>query len=189
MRRTAVVVAALLVSTSALVAQTPKIKPEIRPFVGAIIPTGALRESFADAGMVGAQLAVEVRPGLHVLGTFAWVPGQDKYGMGLDNVSIYQYDVGVELGWVEPFAADWELRPFIGFGMGGRAYAYEASALTDRHCAAGYGAVGTEFQLARTALRLEARDNFFCYRSPMAGVASATRNDIGLSLGVAYHLR
>jgi hypothetical protein len=49
--------------------------------------------------------------------------------------------------------------------------------------------VGTEFQIARTALRLEARDNVFRYRSPISGVSSKTRNDVGLSFGVAYHLR
>ena len=44
-------------------------------------------------------------------------------------------------------------------------------------------------QLARTALRPEARDNVFCFRSPVSGVGSKTRNDVGLSLGIAYHLR
>ncbi len=71
----------------------------------------------------------------------------------------------------------------------GRTYAFQELGLTDKTCFAGYGALGTEFQIARTALRLEARDNVFCYRSPVPGVSSKTRNDIGLSLGVAYHLR
>ena len=50
-------------------------------------------------------------------------------------------------------------------------------------------ATRAEFQLARTALRIEARDNVFCYKSPIAGVSSQTRSDIGLAFGVAYHLR
>ena len=53
----------------------------------------------------------------------------------------------------------------------------------------GYGALGTEFQVGRSAIRLEARDNVFCYKSPVAGVDSKTRTDIALALGLAYHFR
>ena len=189
MRRTVFAVAALVAGATALAAQTPKkIRPEIRPFVGATIPTGEQRDLFADAALVGAQAAVELKPSLHVLGTFGWTPGQNKYAVALDNVSIFQYTVGAELGFVEPLAGNWEVRPFIGVGVGGRTYAYEASTLDDKTDVAGYGAVGTEFQLARTALRLEARGNLYRFHSPMAGVAVKTRSDIGLSFGVAYHL-
>jgi hypothetical protein len=117
------------------------------------------------------------------------VPAQDKYAVAQDNVNIFQYNLGVELGFVQPLGASWEVRPFVGAGVGGRMYAYQATTLSNKTCAAGYGALGTEFQLARTALRLEARDNVFCFRSPIAGVSSKTRNDIGLAFGVAYHLR
>lgn len=189
MRRIVLAIAALLAGASALVAQAPNVKPEIRPFVGAIIPTGDQRDLFTDAGMVGLQAAVELKPSLHILGTFAWVPGQNKYGVSLDNVNIFQYNVGAELGFVQPLAGNWELRPFVGIGGGGRTYAYEADALADKTSVAGYGAVGTEFQLARTALRLEARGNVFSFRSPLSGVDDKTRMDVGLSLGVAYHLR
>lgn len=191
MRRIAFVIAGLLTGATALSAQTTKIKPEIRPFGGAVIPTGDQRELFKDAPMAGVQAAVELMPSLHIVGTFGWAPSQNKYAAALtqDNVNIFQYNVGAELGFVQPVAGDWELRPFIGIGGGARTYVYEAQALADKTCGAGYGAVGTEFQLARTSLRLEARDNLFCFRSPIANVSSETRNDIGLSLGVAYHLR
>src|SRR6266540_4264727 len=175
-------VATLLAGATTLSAQARTIRPEIRPFAGAVIPTGDQRNLFLDAPMVGVQTAVELKPSLHVVGTFAWVPAQD-------NVNIFKYDVGVELGFVQPIGGSWELRPFIGAGVGGRTYAYQASTLSDKTCTAGYGALGTEFQLARTALRLEARDNVYCFRSPVAGVSSQTRNDIGLAFGVAYHLR
>lgn len=189
MRRTVVAVAALLAGATALPAQTPRVRPEIRPFAGALIPTGPQRDLYLDAAMVGIATAVEVKPSFHVLGTFSWVASQDRYGFAQNNVSIFQYNVGAELGFVRPLGGNWELRPFMGVGVGGRTYAYQAPTLKDRTCFAGYGAVGTEFQLARTALRLEARDNVFCYKAPIAGVASKTRNDIGLSLGIAYHLR
>jgi outer membrane protein with beta-barrel domain len=188
MRRTAVV-AALLTGAAALAAQTRTIKPEVRPFAGAIIPTGDQRNFFKDAPMVGMQAALELDPSFHLVGTFSWVPGQNKYPVAQDNVNIFQYNVGAELGFVQPLGGSWEMRPFVGLGAGGRTYSYQSIGLADKTCTAGYGAVGTEFQVARTALRLEARDNVFCFKSPVAGVASQTRNDIGLSFGVAYHFR
>jgi hypothetical protein len=189
MKKSVVLAAALLAGATALAAQTSPIRPEIRPFVGAIIPTGDQRDLFMDAPMVGVSAAIELKPSLHVLGTFAWVPGQDKYAVAQNNVNIFQYNVGIELGFVKPLGGSWELRPFAGLGFGGRTFAFQALGLEDKTCSAGYGALGTEFQIARTALRLEARNNIFCYRSPVPGVSSETRNDIGLSLGVAYHLR
>jgi len=189
MKRSGIVAAALLVSATALSAQATKIKPEIRPFAGALIPTGDQRTLFLDAPMAGVSAAVEVKPSLHVLATFGWVAAQNKYPVAQDNVNIFQYSVGAELGFVTPLGGRWELRPFAGLGFGGRTYAFQGLGLKDQTCFAGYGALGTEFQIARTALRLEARDNVFCYRSPVSGVGSKTRNDIGLSLGVAYHLR
>jgi hypothetical protein len=53
----------------------------------------------------------------------------------------------------------------------------------------GYGAIGTELQLGNSALRAEARDNVFCYKSPIRGMGSSTRNDVGVMLGIAYHFR
>jgi hypothetical protein len=189
MKKTIVAVAALGFIVTALPAQTTKIKPEIRPSAGAMIPTGELRNLFLDAPMFGVSTAVEVKPTVHVLATFAWVPAQDKYGLAQNNVNIFQYTAGTELGFVRPLGGNWELRPFAGIGVGARTYAFQGAGLANKTCFAGYGALGTEFQIARTALRLEARDNVFCYRSPVPGVSSQTRNDIGLSLGVAYHLR
>ena len=189
MRRTAFAIAALLGAASLLPAQTAKTRPEIRPFAGAIIPTGDQRTLFKSAPMFGLQTALELKPSLHLVGTFGWVPAQDKYAVAQDNVNNFQYNVGVELGFVQPLGGSWELRPFVGAGVGGRTYAYQAATLSNKTCAAGYGALGTEFQLARTALRLEARDNVFCFKSPIGGVSSKTRNDIGLAFGIAYHLR
>ena len=184
-----VVVALALFSATALTAQRPTVKPEIRPFAGMMIPTGELRDLFLDAPLFGVSAAVEVKPTFHALGTFAWVPAQDKYGLPQNNVNVFQYTAGAELGFVTPLAGRWELRPFAGIGVGGRTYAFQGAGLKDRTNFVAYGAVGTEFQIARTALRLEVRDNVFNYRSPIPGGGSKTFNDIGVSLGVAYHLR
>ena len=79
--------------------------------------------------------------------------------------------------------------PFIGVGGGARTYLYSGTGLMDRTCVAGYAGLGAEFKVGIAAFRMEARDNLFCYRSPIAGVPSKTRNEIGLSAGLAYHLR
>jgi Outer membrane protein beta-barrel domain len=189
MRWTALTTGVLVAGATALSAQAPQPALELRPFVGAYIPTGAQRDLFRDAPMFGVQAAVEIKEYLHVLGSFAWAPDENKYQVTGDNVGIYQYDVGAELGFVQALGANWQLKPFIGVGGGARTYDFEARSLPTKTCAAGYGAIGTEFQVGRTALRLEARDYVFCYRSPIAGVDSKTRNDVRLAAGVAYHFR
>jgi Outer membrane protein beta-barrel domain len=189
MRKAVILTVALALSASALSAQSPRVKPEIRPFAGAVIPTGELRNLFLDAPMFGVSTAAELKPTIHVLATFMWAPAQDKYGLVENNVNIFQYTAGAELGFVTPLAGSWELRPFAGLGVGGRTYAFQGVGRNDRTDFVGYGAIGTEFQIARTALRLEVRDNVFGYRSPIPRAGTETLNDIGVSLGVAYHLR
>jgi hypothetical protein len=123
------------------------------------------------------------------VGTFGWAPSQATYSFANDNVNIFEYTVGLEVGLSRSLSGNWLFKPFLGAGAGGRTYAYAAPGIAGQTCTAGYAAAGTEFQLAKTAFRLEARDNMFCYQSPIAGQASKTRNDVGLSLGVAFHIR
>jgi hypothetical protein len=105
------------------------------------------------------------------------------------NVDLFAYDVGMEMGWVWRLDEAWELRPFLGAGVGGRTYAYKASMVADQTTPAAYGALGTEFQHHRVALRLELRGHAFAFRSPVPGVASANQNDLSVSIGLAYHTR
>lgn len=189
MRRTILATSVLVATATVLSAQTPRARPEIRPFMGASIPTGSQRDFFNDAPIFGLQGAVELKPTLHLVGTFGWTPGQNTYVLTRDNVNVFEYDVGLELGMVRPLGGKWELKPYAGIGGGARTYTYQAAGLADKTCAAGYGALGTEFQIGNTALRVEGRDNVFCFRSPIAGQNSRTRNDIRLTAGVAYHFR
>lgn len=190
MKRLTLTAAALVLGLTATAsAQETGIRPEIRPFMGVYLPTGTQKNLFEDAAMFGVQAAIEVRPEFHMLGTFGYVPGQAKYPGRKDNVQIMQYDVGLEFNLVRSLGPSWLFKPFIGAGAGARTYLYDDSALKNRTCAAGYGALGTEFEIARTAVRLEGRNNVFCFKSPIANVDSKTRNDIGLSLGLAYHFR
>jgi hypothetical protein len=189
MRRTILVAAAVFAGATALAAQQQRARPEIRPFTGASIATGAQRDLFNDAPIFGLQGAVELKPNFHLVGTFGWVPGQNQFVLSRDNVNIFQYDVGVELGLVRRLSENWQFKPYIGLGGGGRTYAYQAPQLSDRTCVAGYSALGSEFQLNNTAFRIEARENAFCFKSPVAGEPSKTRNDLRLTAGVAFHLR
>jgi hypothetical protein len=184
MRTSIVLLTMTFIGAAAVSAQSA---PEIRPFVGVSIPTGNQRDLFNDAPVFGLQGAVELKPSLHLVGTFGWVPGQTAYVATRDNVNILEYDVGVELGMVRELSSGWQFRPYLGVGGGARTYAYQASQLTDKTCAQGYGALGAEFQIRRASLRLEGRDNVFCFKSPVAGDDSKTRNDVRLATGFAYH--
>jgi hypothetical protein len=180
---------ALSAGTGALSAQTASPALELRPFAGASIPTGTQRDLFKSAALIGIQGAVEMKPTFHLLGSFGWVDGTSKYQLGSNNVDIFQYDVGAELGMIAPLGGGWELKPFLGLGAGARTYRYSSDQLSNKTCGSAYGAAGTEFQITKIALRLEARDNVFCYRSPLVGQKSKTRNDLGLAFGLAYHIR
>jgi hypothetical protein len=187
MNKTILAVALVLGASAA--AQTPsEPKGEVRPFVGASIPTGELRDAYASKPILGLQGAVQVTPTFHLVSSFGWVPSKAKYAVANRDVNVFQYDGGVELGLMRQMGR-WQFKPFLGLGAGARTYLYSSPQLTDRTCLSGYGTVGSELQVGRTAVRLEARDNVFCYKSPMLGEASKTRNDVGLALGVAYHFR
>ena len=99
------------------------------------------------------------------------------------------YNLGLEVGAVKPLPGSWQFMPFVGAGGGARTYLYSAPGLSDRTGAVGYAALGAEFKFGVTAMRIEARDNVFSYRWPVAGYAPTTRNDLGFSFGLAYHLR
>ena len=188
MRRIMYAAAALSMLVTALPAQTPNTQwIELRPYVGASIPTGTQRDFFTEEPMFGLQAAFEVKPTFHVVGSFGWIPADAKYAVTNAEVDVLQYDLGVEFSVVRSMGGKWLLKPFAGLGAGARSYVFAADELNNKTCLAGYGALGTEFQLGRTALRFEARDNVFCYRSPIVGIESKTRNDVALALGVAYH--
>src|SRR3712207_4518494 len=45
---------------------------EIRPFVGAFVPTGDNRDLFKDAFLAGISAGYAVHPNVAVVGTFGW---------------------------------------------------------------------------------------------------------------------
>jgi hypothetical protein len=160
---------------------------ELRPFVGAFIPTGDQRDFLKDAVLVGGQASWRVIPALALTGTFAWSPSKDRISAGNQTLDIYQYDVGAELRKPSGFDTGFgELTPFVGLGLGGRTYDYRDLDVSSKTNFDGYGAVGGDLGFGPVALRIEARDYVSQFK-PLTGTASnQTRNDIGLAAGLSY---
>jgi hypothetical protein len=188
-KRTTLLIAAVVFSAVALPAQEQWRGPgaEIRPFAGAFLPVGALRTDFKSATMVGGQAAVEVNRHVHGVASVGWTHGHNKF-FAEDVTHIWQYDVGAEFNVVRDIGWGWYFRPFVGTGAGGRTYNYRGVAAKTTSCLAGYGTLGGEVQHNVVAFRLEARDYLSCFESPITAQKN-TRNDIGLTFGLAYHLR
>jgi len=162
--------------------------PEVRPFVGALVPTGTQRDVFKDALLVGTQVAVEAADRVHVVGTFAFA-GPDYHQASVSgHMHVYQVDLGGELFQNVDLNANWKFRPFLGAGAGVRRY--DPTAIGGKKdYATGFGALGAELQMSRAALRIEARDYLTRFKGPAGIDAAANRNEVALTAGLAYHLR
>lgn len=182
MRIVWIVIAGLLALTPA-VAQA-ETQFELRPFVGGYVPVGDQQDLFNNSLLLGAQGAVEVAERAHVVATFAYTSPEALSAAAPDDVRLYLYDVGGELFYNMPVASDWMLRPFLGAGVGGRTYDTRDHLETDF---GGYFGAGTEFQLQRTAIRIEARDYLTSFDGLTGRESSATRSDLMIGLGVSYH--
>ncbi len=191
--RTLITAFALLASASVASAQMrPQRFLELRPTGGMIIPTGTQRDVMKDGAMFGFQFGYQLQPALHLVASFAWTgmdhklsaPAQPSLERG---TNLYQYDIGAEFHLVRAINDRWEMKPFLGLGAGARTYQYDAALLGRRTAAAGYAAVGTEFQAGMTALRVEARDYLYGYKDPVQD-KQFTRNDITVALGLAFHV-
>jgi hypothetical protein len=159
---------------------------ELRPYVGAYVPTGDQRDLLKDAVLVGAQASWRVIPQLAVTGTFGWAPNKDRVTAGDQTLDLYQYDLGAEArapSWYN--SGSWDFTPFVGLGVGGRTYNYRDLDNVDAKTnVAGYGALGGEVGFGRLGLRLEGRD-YVSRFEPLTGNGDATtRNDVTLAAGL-----
>jgi len=194
MLRRARATSSVLLALSALVgvagsagAQSVSQRFEVRPFVGAYVPTGDQRDLLKDAVLAGAQLSVRVIPAVAITGTFAWSPSKDRVTAGDQTLDLYQYDVGAELrpsAWLT--GATWQLTPFVGAGVGGRTYDYRDLDVDAKTNFDGYGAVGGDLAFGPIGLRLEVRDYVSQFKPLTGSGDSKTRNDLGFAFGVGY---
>ena len=161
---------------------------ELRPFIGVFVPIGSQSSDFKTATSVGFQGALEMSQHIHGLISGTWTRDHTKVGsFNTDVANIWQFDAGAEFNLVRPLNHGWLFRPFVGAGAGLRTYDYAAVLVGSKSCSAGYGALGTELQRDVVAFRLEGRDYVSCFQSPITG-NRVTRSDIGIALGLAYHM-
>jgi hypothetical protein len=181
-------VASIGAVSSAVAQSEGSMAVEVRPSVGVWLPTGEQRNDFSASTSFGLQGAVEFSSRVHGVISGSWTRSSSKFAsFSNKSAHIWQFDAGAEYTLVHRLTGDWRFRPFVGAGAGVRTYDYPAAGVGSKGCAAGYGALGTEFQRREVAIRLESRDYLSCFDSPITGVRR-TRNDAVLSFGIAYHM-
>lgn len=160
---------------------------ELRPYVGAYLPTGDQRDFLEDAVLTGAQASWRINPVFAITGTFGWSPSADRLTLGEPTLDLFQYDIGAEAraaGWLR--RSSWTFSPFVGLGLGGRTYHYRDLDVDSSTQFGGYGALGGDFGLGRFGLRLEARDYVSRFEPLIGADESDTRNDVAVLAGLNY---
>lgn len=179
------------VAASGAVAQAlSESRLEIRPFIGAFIPTGDQREMIDDAITAGVQGAYTVTSYLSIVATFSVTPSSDTRLTLDDDLDVFSYDIGAELR--KSFTltkTGVTLSPFIGLGGGGRTYDYRTRETHAESNVTGYGALGAQLSMGSIGFRIEARD----YVSGFNGLTGEmtewqTRNDVAIlsALSVSF---
>ena len=180
-----------LVGATALGAQNapPTYAPrfDIAPYAGASIPTGALRDAYDAAFLLGAQGMYSLSSHLDLLGDFDWTRPTTTLVPSDVHADVYQAALGVEVGTARGNTRRWAMRPFADVGAGVRRYNYASSELNDSSRPVGFAAIGTELAFGRSAIRLAARDNVLSYVAPTPDATHSTRNDLGLTLALNFH--
>ena len=160
---------------------------EVRPFVGAYIPTGDQRDFLKDAVLAGAQLSWRAIPALAITGSFGWSPSKDRITPGNQTLDIYQYDVGAELRAASLYSSGiWNFSPFAGLGIGGRTYNYRDLDVDSKTNVDGYAAVGGDVGFGPIGLRIEGRDYVSQFKPLTGSGETKTRNDVGVAVGLTY---
>ena len=162
---------------------------EIRPIAGSAVPVGAHRNIFGDAAFVGVGSSIRLSASWDLVASFAINSQTAKYPVADGHVHVLVYNAGIERLYrpnVRTTRGTWV--PFAGVGVGGRANDFRSRELSSTSCYAAYGNAGIAYEKPRTAVRLELRDNVFCYRSPVAPFNETGRNEtsIGFGTGIRF---
>ncbi|HEX6052682.1 MAG TPA: hypothetical protein VFZ21_25630 [Gemmatimonadaceae bacterium] len=163
--------------------------PELRPSVGVYVPTGPHDDLLERGPVFGGQVAVELRPALHAVFGFGWVATEERQATPTRRIEMAQFDLGVE--WLRHDRDRRELRmtPFLGGGIGLRAYRSRDADAPSQANVAGYGALGIEIGTGAVGVRLEGRDYLTAFRGLDGADGTSLRNDVMVVVGVGLRLR
>ena len=159
---------------------------EIRPFAGYAIPTGAHHGVFNNAVMSGIESSVRLTSEVDLVGSFAWQPSRGKYSVSERYADVWIYNFGVEHGFRDHRSTGNAFAPFVGGGIGGRAYDFRSSSLNSFTCYSGYVSGGASYERGWSSVRAEVRDNLFCYKSPIGALDESAHNEIGVLMGIGF---
>ena len=187
--KTIALIGAALSLTTIAGAQQASGNLEIRPFVGAFVPTGDNRKIFDDAFLAGLSGAYRVRENVALVATLGWaaskVKGELPAGFSKDNLDIYSYDVGVQFSRAFGATHAWRFMPLVGLGAGGRTYNLREDRTDARTDFAAYGALGAEVARGRVGLRVTARDYVTAMEKYAEGESgNMARNDLAFGAGL-----
>jgi len=184
-------VAALALASSSGIAaaqEATRGRFELHPFMNAFVPTGSQSNSLKSGAGAGLQGAFAFNRYISAVGTFAWSSSEDKAAFLKNEVNVYQYDIGAEAGIDKQLTSSLTIRPFLGLGMGGRAYDYDDRNTESQYNVAGYGSGGAELMMGRFGWRFEVRDYVSGYKGLNGELDSRqTRNDLSFSAGLTLH--
>lgn len=180
---------ATFVAASAAPAQQWPPLPEVRPFIGAYVPVGRQHQLLTDAVALGAQVALEFGRGTHAVGSFTWIPTEQRGLTTSSRIEMAQFDLGAE--WLSPGRRRLQKRfnPLLGVGLGVRAYRSRDVDTPSQANLAAYGSLGGELLMGRVGVRLEGRDYLTLFRGLGGQDATSLRSDVAVAIGVAYHIK
>lgn len=154
--------------------------------LGGFVPTGASRGTLSNGYAIGAQVGIGLTPRIATVAT-AFVTQTKVRAVDVIEMTLVQYDIGLEFAPGAPHVSTHRLVPFVGLGAGGRTSDARDAGVATRTYPAGYLAAGSEIRLERLAFRMEAR-GYASRQEPEAG-AAVTRTDIAGLAGLAVHFR
>jgi hypothetical protein len=153
---------------------------ELRPFIGAYLPTGDHRDLLSDAVTAGLQTGYAITEHVTLVATFGTTASGDKRIPYSEDLDLFSYDIGAELAKSFDIGdTGMTLAPFFGLGAGGRTYDYRDWNSKSETNLAGYGAIGGQLRMATFGLRIEARDYLSSFKGTVGELPDReTRNDI-----------
>jgi hypothetical protein len=168
-------------------APTPHASLEFRVPSGAFLPAGDHRHSLSTSHVTAAQLSWVIRPQLAVTGTFGWARSRDVATVDHPKLDVFTSDVGIEVRSHEWFAdGPVGVKAFAGMGGGMRSYNYRSLTVDATHNLAGYAAIGSELEMGRVGLRVEARDYLAGFQPLVGSGKSVTRNDVVIMAALSF---